>query len=118
MEYYDELLKTIEKWGAEPIEDEWLFESFRQNILVTISPPEAFKLIDGTIDVLTTQTDESTAIEVVETILALARHSDTTELPSKLVEDLPRMSKQFEAYGIYAKDKLKELFSFYRLPIE
>ncbi len=115
MTFYDYLLVAVDGWNKDPIEDEWLFEKFREQFINRMSREEAFEAIEGTIDVLSQQSDESTATEVVQTLIALARRSDTTEAPSKLLADWPAIVMQFSTFGDYAKNKLKELLNHYRL---
>lgn len=115
MTFNDQLLHTIDGWNKDPIEDEWLFEKFREQLVNRMSTEEAFEAIGETIDVLLRQSDESTAIEVLQTLIALARQSDTTEMPSKLLVQKSAIASQFSTFGEYAKNKLQELFHHYRL---
>lgn len=115
MTFIDQLLHTIDGWNNEPIEDEWLFEKFREQFVNPMSAVEAFEAIGETVDVLLRQSDESTAIEVLQTLIALARQSNTTELPSKLLARKIAIASQFSTFGEYAKSKLQELFHHYRL---
>lgn len=114
--FVDELKLAIEGWSKDPIEDEWLFDNFREQHVSVLEPEEAFNAINQTVDILTSITDESTAIEVLQTIISLARRSKTTEIPSGLQANLEAISSQFLAYDAYAKNKVKELFSYYRIP--
>ena len=115
MTFNDQLLHTIDGWNKDTIEDEWLFEKFRDEFVNRMSTVEAFEAIGETVDVLLRQSDESTAIEVLQTLIALARQSDTTEIPSKLFTQKPAIASQFSNFGDYAKSKLQELFQHYRL---
>jgi|APSaa5957512576_1039674.scaffolds.fasta_scaffold326382_1 hypothetical protein len=114
MNFMNELIKTIDEWNKDPIEDEWLFETFREQYVGTMSPSEAFQAIDCTIDVLINLSDESTAVEVLETIIDLARQSDTTQVPAKLSKTRAALINQFKGMDDYARDKLGELFQYYR----
>ena len=80
-----------------------------------MSTVDAFEAIGETVEVLLSQTDESNAIEVVQTLIALARQSDTTEIPSKLLSQKIVIENQFSKFGDYAKIKIQELFHYYRL---
>lgn len=115
MTFNDQLLLTIEGWNKDPIEDEWLFEKFRDQFVNRMSTVEAFEAIGEAVDVLLRQSDESTAIELVQTLIALARQSDTSEIPSKLLAQKPTIASQFSTFGDYAKSKLQELFQHYRI---
>ena len=114
MTYHDALLQAIEGWNENPIADEWLFEKFREQFVSTMSTVEAFKSIDETLGVLLRQSDESTATEVLQTIIALARQSNTTEIPPMLLEHKSEITHLFATFGDYAKNKLQELFLYYR----
>jgi hypothetical protein len=115
MTYYDALLRAIDGWNENPITDEWLFAQFREEFVSTMSTLEAFESIGETVDLLLRQTDESTATEILQTIIALARQSDTTEIPPKLLAQKAALMDQFVNFGDYAKNKLQELFKYYRL---
>lgn len=115
MAFNDQLLHAIGDWSKDPIEDEWLFEKFRERFVNSMSTAEAFEAIGETVDVLLHQYDESNAIEVVQTLIALARQSDTTEIPARLLAQKMAISNQFQKFGVYAKNKLQELFDYYRI---
>ncbi len=115
MTYKEALFKAIDGWNSDPIEDEWLFEKFREDFVRVMSPPDAFSSISITIDCLLSEFDESTAIEILQTIIVLADRSDTTECPSKLIEKRSCLEEKFSVFGDYAKSKLRELFRHYRL---
>jgi hypothetical protein len=115
MTFHDQLIHTIGVWNKDPIEDEWLFEKFRKQFVDRMSAIEAFEAIDGTVDILLRQSDESTAIEVLQTLISLARQSETTEIPSKLLAEIPAIALQFSAFETYANNKLQELLRWYRL---
>ena len=116
MIYHDELKATIVAWNQSPIPDEWLFERFRERAINSLSPAEAFESIGDTVTTLIQQSDESTATEIVQTLIVLARHSDTTEIHPSLQAHVADLVKQFASYGNYARNKLDELLHFYRLP--
>lgn len=113
--FQTQLLQTIKDWNRDPIEDEWLFEKFRDHFVNHMSSGAAFEEIDETVEVLLRQSDESTAIEVLQTLIALARQSDTTEVPAKFLARKSAIEAQFVNFGEYARGKLQELFHHYRL---
>jgi hypothetical protein len=115
MTYYDALMQAIDGWNANPIMDEWLFEKFRDECVGALSGVEAFGVIGETVELLLQQGDESTATEVLQTIIALARQSNTTEIPATLLTEKPAIIAQFAPFGEYAKNKLQELFQYYRI---
>lgn len=115
MTFNDQLLHTIGEWSKNPIEDELLFVNFREQIVNRMSTVEAFEAIGETVDVLLCQADESNSIELVETLIALARRSDTTEIPPRLLSQKKVIESHFSKFGSYAKNKIKELFNHYRL---
>ncbi|WP_028313950.1 hypothetical protein [Desulfatibacillum aliphaticivorans] len=115
MNFVSELKQTITEWNKDSNEDEWLFETFRQHFVGTMSTADAFQAIDDVIEFLIGLPDESTEIEVLETIISLARQSKTTEAPTKLLEKADTIAKQFEKMGDYAHRKMNELFGYYRI---
>jgi hypothetical protein len=114
-EYFEALRHVVCEWGRDPIEDEWLFESFRDEYVASMNPPDAFEVIGPTTLLLLDQSDESTATEILQTILALANRSDTTEVPVEIRENKNELIEKFSAFGDYSKNKLTELFSRYRI---
>ena len=88
---------------------------FREQFVNPMSTVDAFEAIGETVEVLLSQTDESNAIEVVQTLIALARQSDTTEIPSKLLSKKMAIESQFSKFCGYAKNQMQELFYYYRL---
>jgi len=115
MTIYDEaLLRTVDAWNEKPL-DEWLFAEFREKFVDTMSSTKAFESIGETISLLLQQENESTAIEILNTIIALARQSDTTEIPLELLTQKFAMVNQFSTFGNYAQNRLRELFKHYRL---
>lgn len=115
MKFREALLNTVDGWNADPIVDEWLFETFREKFVDVMSAAEAFELIDETIEILRLQSDESTATEVLQTAIGLARRSETTQVPNALLTQKIALEGQFSNFGDYAKSKLLELFRYYRL---
>jgi rhamnose utilization protein RhaD (predicted bifunctional aldolase and dehydrogenase) len=115
MTFNDQLLHAIGEWSKDPIEDELVFVKFREQIVNRMSTVDAFEAIGETVDVLLGQSDESNAIEVAQTLIALARRSDTTEIPARLLEQKMAIVSHFSKFGDYAKNKQQELFDYYRL---
>lgn len=115
MNYFEALANAIKCWNLTPIADEWLFENFREEVVNSMSSSEAFEAIGGTIEILLRENDESTATEIVQTIIGLANRSETTEIPIELLTRKTVIQDQFNLYGEYAQNKLKELFKYYRL---
>lgn len=113
--YFDKLNETLCKWLSDENSDEWLFESFRESEVKTLSPVDAFSVIGETVNILLHQSDESASIEILETILCLARTSGTTEVPQILAEKKERLKSHFSDKCNYAKQKLLELFKYYRI---
>lgn len=115
MEFREALLNAIDGWKTDPIADEWMFEEFREKFIDATSPSEAYELIDETIHILCLESDESAAIEILQTIIGLARRSETTEIPHALLAQKEILREKFSDFGEYARNKLSELFRHYRL---
>lgn len=115
MEYREALLQAIREWSTYPISDEWLFAKFRENAIEVMSASEAFNAINETVEILLDEPDEANSIEILETILALARKSDTTEVPNSLLINKEKIRSKIEKFSDYTQDKLQELFRYYRI---
>lgn len=115
MTYLDKLNETINLWSQKTISDEWLFAEFIEDVVDVMSPEEAFSHIDETIEVLLANNNESTIIQIIETILSLAGRSDTTEVPSKLKECHEILVKKMEQFDEYTKNTYAKLVRFYRI---
>ncbi len=115
MEYRAALLQAISQWSLDPIPDEWLFEKFREKVIRAMSASEAFEAINETVDILLYETDESNSIEILVSIQALARQSDTTELPNSLQINKDKIQSKFAQYSDYAQNQLQSLFRHYRI---
>lgn len=113
MTFHDELLRAIS--GKDSIEDEWFFAKFREQFVNSMSTVDAFEAIGETVAVLSRQSEESIAIEVLEILIDLAKQSNTTEIPLQLLGQKIALANQFTTFGDYANDKLQELLDFYRL---
>lgn len=115
MNFFKDLQYVIREWNTDPIEDEWLFENFRAKYFNQFTSDEAFLAIGKITDTLLKEEDESTVCELLQTIIGLARKSQTTEVPKELIENRDIIDLKVSCYGDYAKNKLKELYAYYRL---
>ena len=111
--YIEKLKSTLDNWLT--CDDEWLFENFRAENVKVLPPNEAFSLIDETVQVLLAQEEESSAIEVLETVICLARTSATTEVPEIILSEKDNLINHFEGSCDYAQHKIKELLAYYRV---
>jgi hypothetical protein len=116
MDFLESLRNTIERWKRISAEDEWAFQQFRDDCTASLTPMAAFDNSSIILTLLATETDESTATELVETLLLLGRISRTTEFPTGFDENCRcSMNGQFGSYGDYAQMKLRELYRYYRI---
>jgi hypothetical protein len=114
MNFQQQLDAAIAAWNSGEVDDEWLFAKFRDQI-GQLSPEEAWAQIGETIPKLLSAVNEDTATEIIETILAIARQSMTTELPNEIKSSRDQLQKQFSNYGDYATEQLRQLFRYYRI---
>lgn len=77
--------------------------------------PEAFESIDEMVKLLLQEEDESTATEILQTIIELAKLSETTEVSESLRKERNPISRKFGDFGEYANVKLQELLQYYRM---
>ena len=115
MTYLEALQNAINCWNSDPITDEWCFEKFRKEHSDKMSPHEAFQAVDDTVPFLINELDESTACEILQTILILSLKTETTELPKKLDREMESIETKFSEFGEYSRSKLSELKKHYRL---
>jgi len=110
--YNKKLKVTLENWLIS--DDEWLFQKFRDEIIVSLAPEEAFENIGLTVEYLL-KNDEANSIELIETLISLAKISKTTEIPNAIFDNKESLEIHVLNFCDYAKSKLKELFSHYRI---
>jgi len=115
MEFIDDLQIVIKKWNSLPIEDEWLFENFRNKHISKMSCEDSFLAIEGALEFLLKEEDESTSCEILQTVINLANKSQTTEIPKFLLINRELLDRKFSLHGDYAHSKLKELYNYYRI---
>jgi len=114
MTYDTKLADAIAAWNTGDIDDEWQFQRLRDDCVGTMSAGEAFQWIDYTLQQLIEQKNEMTATEVLETVLALAIQSKTTEAPKSLDEAKSQLKAKFADSDDYTRGKFVELMRFYR----
>jgi len=79
IELFDREIQNVETKLAQ---DEWFYETFRNNIVKSLTPSEAFALIPQAVDLVLREDD--LRIECFELLLSLSLHSETTEMPQAL----------------------------------
>ncbi|MES2976533.1 MAG: hypothetical protein V4757_23170 [Pseudomonadota bacterium] len=115
MSYSEKLQRTIIEWKQEPIGDEWLFDRFRRDCIISMTPEEAFDAIDETVEVLVGETDSSTIVELTQCLITLARQSQTTQTPRSISENRNVMKLLVLEKDNYVTEKMQELLRYYRL---
>jgi len=115
MSFIDQLNSTVAIWESGSVDDEWMFQKLREDVVGQLSPCEAFEEIPCVLAMLRDHRGESVATELIETVLALAAQSQTTEVPRGFREAVPHLRNQFRQYGEYSRDKLEEAIRFYRI---
>jgi hypothetical protein len=114
LDYSETLRETIKIWNKYPIDDEWLFSDFREYIN-TLNQEEAFRSIEVTIQELILSWDQSTNIELLQTIINLSHRANTTEIPTSLRENMKMLEQNFSNQSPYEKEKFCELLRYYRI---
>jgi hypothetical protein len=115
MKFQEQLNSAIARWNSGDVDDEWLFQRLRDEQIGQMKPEEAWAQIGEGVTKLLNEENESTAIELIETILALAKQSKTTEVPKELALLGDHLKKQFSRSGEYAREQLRQLFRYYRI---
>lgn len=78
-------------WQAELEADEWFFARLCERLVDTLAPSEAFGGIGGVAELILRESDSYLRSEEGDLLIALARHSDTTELHPVLEEHWQRV---------------------------
>jgi len=115
MNYHDQLRNAIREWKKDPIVDEWVFDRFRRDCIGAMSPEAAYDAIGDTVAILVNETDPSTVTELVQSLIALAMQSATTQIPESLLESRSAVESLATKAGEYTELKLRELYQHYRL---
>lgn len=100
----------LNNWKIEIQKDEWFFSNFSDSLISNITEEEAFFYISQLCEIINQNDDSFFISELLEILLALARKSDTTELPDGLEETLIKLDVDSSLRNII--DSIKE---FYRL---
>jgi hypothetical protein len=95
-------------WQSALERDEWFFSRLEDQIVARLSPSEAFAAIDEVVEILIQQHEPTLTYYCGTFLLRLARHSDTTELPSglrgawdtveRLLRDCPDIAGQLRSW--------------------
>jgi len=115
MNFLNDLEIAISEWKKDSIEDEWAFEQFRSKTIPLLSTSETFELIGAVLELLVNEDDDDTALELLQTVLTMARHSQTTEMPPNLIENMALLKSRFDSMGDYERQKMGELLRYYRV---
>jgi hypothetical protein len=115
MDFINELRHTITTWLGGKNTDEWLFVKFRASSVEPLEASEAFSLVNDVVPLLLLKENADAWIEIFETILSLARKSNTTEIPRVLQKELENIKARTMSLGPYEHSKFEELKSYYRI---
>jgi len=115
MSFLSDLKAVISEWKKDPIDDEWGFDHFRSQSIPQLSTSDAFDLMTEVLRLLTDEKDDSTALELLQTLLTMARHSRTTEMPPGFAENMEQLRSRFTDMGDYEREKVGELLRYYRI---
>lgn len=108
---------AIDWWKQSDKSDEWYFSNLRNELLSNCDSESAFNGINELMPVLLDTSDDFLYIEIIEIVVALARKSQTTEIPIKLKENFGMIARRLNSQGDYAISKLEELALYYRILI-
>nr|WP_319396101.1 hypothetical protein [uncultured Desulfobacter sp.] len=99
MRFINELLKTIDEWNKDPIEDEWVFETFRERYVspmwleenVAVMPDRVLKILENLIDRLSSLSEPlyfhqpDALITALKRLLQEADLSDNNEFINRVL---------------------------------
>ncbi|WP_318663310.1 hypothetical protein [Treponema sp.] len=97
-------------WKIEIQKDEWFFSNFRDSLIDNITDGEAFFYISQLCEIINQNDDSYFINELLEILLALARKSNTTEIPNGLKNTLIKLD--FDPSLVNSINNIKD---FYRL---
>lgn len=117
MNFIESLNNTIKHWMKDN-KDEWLFVKFRETEIDILDSSSAFSLIDKTIPVLLNENNRDIWNELFETIFALVRKSNTTEVPKSISDNWDTLKKLSHQDSSYAQGKFEELATYYRIDLQ
>ena len=101
-------------WKRKLNDDEGYFVCLRDRLTGSLSSEEAFNAIGEAVDVTLEQDNEFLWTEAMELILALARRSDTTEIPPQLDDRWDELMTSASRFGAYQARKTEDLRLWYR----
>ncbi len=110
--YRIELIGYQEKLSA----DEWHFARVQDRLLGDLLPEDAFGQIGRAATLVLEQAEKVPAWYAFHFLLALARLSDTTELPPKLKDEWDRLHSHLQDLGL--ETGFSELRTWYRVSLD
>ena len=110
----DKLRAAIIDWSSN-VKDEWYLEYFIEDNIRQTAESEAFSQLNGVIELLVNGQNDNHVDEIIQVILALARKSNTTEIPGKLHQLFDYMAVTFSNLDPYNQNQINEILKFYRI---
>lgn len=102
--------EKLNNWKNEIQKDEWFFSNFRDSLIASVTEEEAFFDISQLCEIIKLNDDTYFISELLEILLALARKSNTTELPNGLKSTLIKLD-----FDPSLETNIKNIKDFYRL---
>lgn len=111
MKLSEQFEQKLEAAYSALLEDEWAVAHLREQICSDASPTVAF---ENVVDVLrTAERKPDTLLDCCRMALALARKSQTTEIPEGLAQTLENLSELAKSQGILAE--MQAIHAWYRI---
>lgn len=102
-------------WEEQLAHDEWFFVGIRNEIIGSVSPAEAFALLPQAVTlVLRDQEYDDRTSTCIQILLALARSSESTEMPHQLSLRWEELMSRICSFGEYEERQAAELSRWYR----
>jgi hypothetical protein len=98
-------------WQEEENRDEWFFAGLEEKIVSGLDVSEAFRAIDEVAPVILAQRDPYLVERAGLLMMALARKSNTTEMPSSLSQSWEQIEERLEPHP----SVLEDLSRWYRI---
>jgi hypothetical protein len=94
--------------------DEWYFEKFKERSISIMESHEAFDCINSIIPILIDNKYDRYWSEVFGLLFSLVLKSNTTEIPSQLLDNWEVILEKSSSFGEYNKSQFDEFAKYYR----
>ncbi len=95
MNFAETFSELKNKWKNKLLEDEWFFYNFRKTFISKLDSRECMDAIGFVIGIILSEKDNSYVNELIDLLFDLIRKADTTEIPTKLKNNISNLNIKF-----------------------